>query len=201
MYLAGPFAPHDLSGRWDAEGECMTRPQRKRWAKTFRLSGWDYTSPAWYFVTICTRRHIPFFGEIVGVEMIFSQPGSIVAEAWKRTEEVRPNIHLDTWTIMPNHIHGIIVIEERDAGTPHRGVATTSAVLEAGSLGAIVNQFKGVSTKRIRQVGFSDFGWQPRFYDHIIRTPSSLQRIRTYIALNPARWSEDKYHPSKIKSH
>jgi REP element-mobilizing transposase RayT len=89
----------------------------------------------------------------------------------------------------------------RDAARNMRGErgASLRKVLHGrwGSLGSIVNQFKGACTRRIRKAGHLHFAWQPRFYDHIIRTQASLQRIRTYIDQNPARWTEDKYHPLK----
>jgi REP element-mobilizing transposase RayT len=98
-------------------------------------------------------------------------------------------VDLDEWVIMPNHLHGISVINEpyNVVETPHRGVSTT---WKSGTLGAIINQFKSEYTKRIRAVG-----WQSRFYDHIIRDDKSLRRIRVYIRNNPPKWTEDEINP------
>ena len=95
---------------------------------------------------------------------------------------------------MPNHIHGILVITERmtNVETPRRGVSTRSK-WKPGTLGAIINQFKSISTKRIRHAGTNAFAWQPRFHDHIIRNEDALFRIRTYIQNNPQKWEFDKY--------
>ncbi|NUO82265.1 hypothetical protein HUU05_19505 [candidate division KSB1 bacterium] len=75
-----------------------------------RLQGWDYSRAGWYFVTICTRDHVHFFGEVVNGEMQLSPIGEIVTEEWQKTPQVRSKVELDTWTVMPNHLHGIVVI-------------------------------------------------------------------------------------------
>ncbi|MBC7233580.1 MAG: transposase [Chloroflexi bacterium] len=158
-----------------------------------RLSGWDYTSAGLYFVTICTQNREPWLGDIVDGEVRLSAIGEIVAEEWQKTAHIRPNVTLDAWIIMPNHLHGIIAIAPVE--TPRRGVSTSRrGVLQPNSLGSIIGQFKSVCTKRIWAAGFRDFAWQTRFYDHIIRDEASLQRIRHYILDNPCRWAEDKNH-------
>jgi len=102
---------------------------------------------------------------------------------------------LDQFVVMPNHLHGIIVIEESPAvsraSTPRRR-ASTRPRLHRNSLGSIIGQFKSVATKRIWAAGYRDFAWQPRFHDHIIRSEPSLNSIRRYIRDNPAKWALDK---------
>jgi REP element-mobilizing transposase RayT len=96
---------------------------------------------------------------------------------------------------MPNHIHAIIVIRETPGvavETPHRGVSVKTK-WRARSLGAIINQFKSICTKRIRASGCMDFAWQRRFYDHIIRNEKELENIGAYILGNPIKWAEDEY--------
>jgi putative transposase len=162
-----------------------------------RLPGWDYRTAGWYFVTVCTKDRIPFFGRVVDGDVILSRMGEIVTEEWQRTPEVRPNVVLDEWILMPNHLHGIIVIVDTPdpVETPRRGVSTTTGQrLMAGSLGAIMGQIKSVCTKRIWAAGDTDFGWQSRFHEHIIRDEGSLQRIRQYIINNPRTWTEDRYY-------
>jgi len=164
-----------------------------------RLAGWDYRTTGWYFITVCTKDHIPFFGHVMDGEMILSPIGQIVAEEWQRTPEIRPNVMLDAWVIMPNHMHGILVIvdmPDTSVETPRRGVSTgrPGGQLMAGSVGAIVGQVKSICTKRIWAAGTTDFAWQGRFHDHIIRNDESLQRIRDYIVSNPAKWMEDRYY-------
>jgi putative transposase len=113
--------------------------------------------------------------------MVLSSAGEIVAYELENTPIIRPNVSLDTWGVMPNHIHAIIEIVE----TPRRGVSTgdqgTSTKNQdisrwgAGTLGAIINQYESICTKRIRAMGCTDFAWQSRFYDHIIRNEKSAR--------------------------
>ena len=181
-----------------------------------RVPGWDYSAPSFYFVTICTRNRACNLGDIVNGALVPSLAGQIVTEEWLTTPEVRPNVGLDAWIIMPNHLHGIIVINEllptvettrRAVLNPEQPDETTEGLesqtrrpsgssLQGGSLGAIVGQFKSVCTKRIRREYDSDFAWQTRYYEHIIRDERSLNRIRDYIDANPAKWHEDKENPS-----
>ncbi len=134
--------------------------------------------------------------------MRLSKAGRIAAEELRQTEEVRANVDLDRWwTIMPNHLHAIVVIEE----TARRAVSTGSetkapSTLQTGSLGAIIGQFKSICTKRIRAEGFHDFAWQPRFYDRVIRSERELHNIRQYISDNPAKWDLDKENPANQPS-
>ena len=184
-----------------------------------RLRGWDYASAGLYFVTICVKNRVPYLADIVEGTVRLSPIGEIVAEEWQKTAQIRTNVIVDAWVVMPDHLHGIIGITgtahddadthddvnvSRDVvetprrvvvETPRRGVSTTttaaSAAWKSGSLGAIIGQFKSVCTKRIWAAGYRDFAWQERFYDHIIRNERDADRIRAYIANNPARWELD----------
>ena len=170
----------------------MTKYQNQYRIETTRLQRWDYSSSGWYFVTICTKDHSPILGKIMNGKMHLSPVGKIVAEEWIRSETLRPNLSLDQWVVMPNHIHGILVIE--GIKTSQRDVSTTPFTLERNSLGSIINQFKGKCTKRIRKSESPDFAWQPRYFDHIIRNVDSLQKIRHYIQENPLKWEMDEYY-------
>ena len=190
----------------------MSKFRNRYRIESARLKGWDYSSPAWYFVTICTAEHRCIFGRIRDGILRRSSSGEIVAEEWVRTETIRWNVRLDEWVVMPNHVHGIIEIVGSDemcrtvgvnsTETPQRGVSTSNGYLVApvggvsrlasGSLGAIIGQFKTVCTKRIRKDGRPDFGWQARFHDHIIRDEDGLRKIRRYIRNNPAKWASDR---------
>ena len=160
--------------------------------ETARLRGWDYGAAGWYFVTVCTRGRRRWLGDVVAGEVRLSEAGVIVAEELRNTEEVRPNVALDEWTVMPDHLHAIIVIK-RGGPTPiltstSRQNVSPASRLTPGSLGSIVGQLKSVCTKRIRANGPRDFAWQPRFHDHIIRNETALNNIRKYIAQNPSKW-------------
>jgi putative transposase len=164
-------------------------PQRK----PTRLEGWDYSSSGWYFVTICTKQHRPFFGWIRAGEIHLSSAGLIADEQWKRTPMIRPYVTLDAWVIMPNHLHGILRIIPTNAGATGRSPLRGPRGPAPHSVSAIVAGFKSAATKRIRATCLPTFTWQRGFYDHIIRDEKDLQRIRQYIVDNPVKWESDRF--------
>ena len=181
----------------------MTLYRSKYRVDSTRLRDWDYSSTGWYFITVCTKNRVLLFGDIDDGAMRLSPVGEIVADEWRRTEQIRQNVTLDESVVMPNHIHGILVIDDAShesnlAETSQRGVSTiissSGRTWKPGVLGAIVNQFKSVCTKRIRAAGHREFAWQPRFHDHIIRDERSLDEIRKYIRENPMKWELDRYY-------
>jgi len=158
--------------------------------KSVRLKGYDYSQNGMYFITICTKDRKEFFGEIVNGEMKLNEIGETVKKEWLQTPIIRPNIFLDEWIVMPNHIHGIIEI--KNVETPRWGVS------KPDSLGSIINQIKSICTKKIWKSGYPDFAWQSRFYDHIIRNDESLNKIKEYIRINPQKWEEDRNNVENI---
>ncbi|MDH3503539.1 MAG: transposase [Nitrospirota bacterium] len=166
-------------------------------SQSIRLPWWDYSQAGWYFVTICTDDRQCVLGEIVDGAVSLSPTGLIVEEEWRRTATVRKQVELDEFVVMPNHLHGILVINVGAGKTSRRDVSTKSR-LTAHSLGAIIGQFKSVCTKRIRGAGFPQFAWQARFYEHIIRDESSLGNICQYIVDNPAKWELDDDNPKNF---
>lgn len=126
--------------------------------------------------------------------------GKIVEEEWLKTKEIRLNVDLDYYVIMPNHFHGILIINNVETSrwdvsqTKESGHRPVSTQLKPNSLGSIIGQFKSICTKRIHKMGFDHFQWQPRFYDHIIRNEADLRRIRNYIQKNPLKWELDEYY-------
>jgi putative transposase len=167
--------------------------------ETSRLKDWDYSTPWWYYVTICTKNFRNWSGEIKNGKMILNDLGKIIKEEWLRTKEIRANVDLDYYVIMPNHFHGNIILLDVETSrwdvsnkneTGHRPVSTQ---LKPNSLGSVIGQFKSVCTKRIHKLGFTDFQWQSRFYDHIIRNEADLRRIRNYIQNNPLKWELGEY--------
>jgi putative transposase len=162
--------------------------------KPSRLEGWDYASPGWYFVTICTKQHRPFFGQIQEGEVRLSCAGGIVDEEWKKTPNIRPYVALDVWVIMPNHMHGILRILPTNVGATGRSPLRGSRGPASHSVSSIVAGFKSAATKRIHSTCLPAFAWQRGYYDHIIRDDKDLHRIRQYIADNPAKWEIDRYY-------
>lgn len=156
-----------------------------------RMPGFDYGSNGHYFVTICTASHRQHFGRIAAGKMELSVAGKIVASEWLKTPKMRANIQLDEWVIMPNHMHGIVVI---DSKVETHCNASLQVADRSCKLSDVIRGFKAASTKAIHMSGFEDFAWQARFYDHVIRREESLDRIREYIRNNPANWDKDKYY-------
>jgi REP element-mobilizing transposase RayT len=162
-------------------------PQRHH-RRSIRLSGYDYTRPGVYFVTICTQRREHLFGSVASGQVALSISGQIVAAVWQAIPRHFPHVALDRWVIMPDHMHGIIVIERAvsDRSQPPSEPRGT----RPGSLPAIVQNFKSVSTRRINQFYNTPNRrvWQEDYYERIVRGASAMNRIRRYIAANPARW-------------
>ena len=177
----------------------MTLFKGKYRIESARSPVWDYSSPGAYFVTICTKGMQCWFGDVFDGRMQLSPLGGIVAEEWRKTEQIRPTVTLDKWTVMPNHLHGIVVINEIPSVVETtRRVVSTRKTLKPNSVGSIIGQFKSASTKRIHASGYPEFAWQPRYYDHIIRNEKSFNKIREYIANNGVRWEFDRNHPSGL---
>ena len=173
-----------------------------------RLKGYDYRQHGAYFVTICAYRHAEIFGAIDAGVMMPNAIGRIVAEEWRRTVKLRPYVELDAFVLMPNHLHGIIAILRDDDQSIQQAASGEngdykSGKLQAGSLGAIIGRFKGIVTRRVRELPASHQlqVLQRNYYDHIIRNEKSLQTIREYITVNPSRWAKDSYYNANGSDH
>ena len=147
-----------------------------------RLKDWDYSNPWWYYVTINTRNHVECFGNVSDGKMILNDLGILTEKCWKDIPTHFANVELDYSVIMPNHIHGIIIIKP-NVETPY---------MASLPLGDIVGKFKAAVTRLANKNGFSSFAWQSRYYDHIIRNEKELYNIRRYIAMNPLKWAFEK---------
>jgi len=171
--------------------------------KSTRLSHFDYSQNGYYFVTICTKAREYFFGEICNNVMVLNELGNIAEKFWLEIPNHFPNAKLDEFVIMPNHVHGIVVIEndvnnivETCHGMslrkyqPQQKINQFSKPIKK-SLSMIINHYKG-SVKRYFNKNDIFFAWQSRFYDHIIRNEKSLQNIREYIVNNPLKWDLDE---------
>jgi len=143
--------------------------------------------------------------------MVLNELGKIVEEEWLRTKEIRNNVDLDYYVIMPNHMHGNIIINSRgelnspkkinltsnnESGRIQYAPANDKFKSPSQSLGAIIRGFKSAVTKRIRDfTGDPEIKiWQRNYYEHIIRNDFDLQNIRNYIELNPLKWELDEYY-------
>jgi REP element-mobilizing transposase RayT len=171
----------------------MAYDPNKHHRRSIRLKGYDYSQCGAYFITICINHGRTFLGKIREGEMFASPAGEMVAESWDDLPLRFPNIDLDEFTIMPNHIHGIFLITDLDS-RPNDNPTT---------LGTIIGALKSISThqyiKGVEKHNWEPFDkklWQRNYYDRIIRNERELEAIRAYIINNPANWTEDKLHPS-----
>jgi REP element-mobilizing transposase RayT len=176
----------------------MPDPETKR-RRSIRLPGLDYARSGPFFVTICSENRVCLFGDVVNGEMKLNSFGRIVEEEWLRAAQLRPETILDAHVVMPNHFHGIVSILNREAEAADRPGAPSGAPLQrqARSLGALIAQFKATTTRRINELRRRPGStvWQRNYYEHAIRNARGLERIRNYIAANPALWEHDGYNP------
>lgn len=161
--------------------------------RSIRLQGYDYSQTGIYFVTICTHKRQCLFGEICNGKMILNQIGKIVAQEWLKSAEIRQEITLDQWIIMPNHLHGIVVINNKLGASlaPLRG--DECGKRKPKSLSSFIGGFKSSVTKRINTIcEHSDSViWQRNYYEIIVRDEKQLNQIRQYMINNPQTWDED----------
>jgi REP element-mobilizing transposase RayT len=151
--------------------------------RTLRHQAWNYVASGWYYITICTKERTTLFGNVdSNGKMNLNAAGRIVADEWEKIPLLRQNVELDAYCIMPDHIHGIISLENEDAVNPEH--LAKKDHWQSGCLGSVINQFKGACTKRIREIS-PKFAWQRNFNDHIVRNEKDLERIRIYIQQNP----------------
>ena len=166
---------------------------------SIRLQGYDYSRPGMYYVTLTIQDREQILGSIVGDTMKLSSFGVIVRDEWLRTPTVRPEVMLGEYVIMPDHMHGIIVICDDRNGVSYVGAngdsprRITPFRSPSRTVGAIIRGFKGASTKRINELRHApgERVWQRNYYEHIIRDGNDYARIQKYIAENVANWSDD----------
>lgn len=162
-----------------------------------RMRNWNYAWNGAYFITICVGGGAHSFGHIKDDTMFLSDVGEIAKQCWLEIPLHFPFVELDEYVIMPNHMHGILIIrkpsvdlkkvpmkERKDKEDREKKVIATT-------LFTVVGSYKSAVSKRSRHLGTINL-WQPRFYDHIIRNDDDYDRIRTYIRSNPSRWQNDQ---------
>ncbi|MDQ7024055.1 MAG: transposase [Anaerolineae bacterium] len=197
----------------------------KHQRRSIRLPHYDYADEGAYFVTICTYERVCLFGTVDTTEdaMTLNTFERFVWDEWEKTGQLRDNVRLDRFVVMPNHVHGIIWITENtnqqeqkneakvDTKSPENVGAQRATPLhlpplgathnnvKPSSLGAIVRSFKSAVTKRINTYRSTLGGivWQRNYWERIIRNDEELNWLRWYIDNNPARWKKDKLYVSK----
>jgi len=186
--------------------------------RSIRLKGYDYTRAGAYFVTICARERECLFGEIVEGVMVMNQFEALVEAAWHGLPSHYPWVALDRFVVMPNHFHGIIVLDgtitsvgagfkpahhglkpahHDDADIDRAGLKPAPTLYKRHGLPEIVRAFKTFSARSINGTRNSSGVpvWQRNYYEHVIRDDADYSRIAEYVATNPQRWIEDTLHP------
>jgi REP element-mobilizing transposase RayT len=186
--------------------------------QTTRLPGWDYGWNGVYFVTICTQHRIQYFGSIEHDQMQLSDIGALANEYWNAIPEHFPFVRLGAYVIMPNHVHGIIIIEKpkpvetQDFASlqmPTTQKTNQSSPVETQDFASLQSKNRfGPQSKNLASIirGYKigvtisarvidpTFVWQSRYYDHIIRNDEEYNRITDYIVQNPTNWEEDEQY-------
>lgn len=191
----------------------MEKFNKKYRIASARAQWWDYGWNGAYFLTICTIGRKHFFGKINNKKMILSNVGVIADILWFDLPNHHQNIELGEYVVMPNHVHGIVIIEKPDipVETGHalsdiekghdlslpdskkQPGETRFQNIGSNTISSIMGSYKSAVTKHANRLGFEN-GWQTRFYDNIIRSYDDYQRISDYIRNNPANWKEDKFN-------
>ena len=179
-----------------------------------RLHTWDYGTNGAYFITICTKHREHFFGDIVNDFMKLNVVGELVDYYWKQISENFPFIQLDKHVVMPNHMHGILMIEKpvetrfiasSNSSSQMSPIQSNVSIKSSGgitggknpmlneNISKVLRWYKGKCSKEIHKIN-PEFEWQSRFHDHIIRNPEEFERIKFYIENNPKNWNKDKFN-------
>lgn len=200
--------------------------QNKYWIDSIRLRGYDYLNEGAYFITICTHHKEHYFGECNHGEMQLNTAGLIAEQCWAEIPNHFPNTSIGEFVVMPNHVHGILVIDEKmiveraplSSSVATHNYASLHATINptmppigesvnenpkneyyqnlsapAKSVSTIMRAYKSAVTVKSKPMN-SEFGWQSRFYDHIIRSQQAYDRIAIYIDHNPLNWKEDRFY-------
>ena len=179
--------------------------QNKYRTQSIRFGGYDYSAEGFYFVTVCAKGRICCFGDVRNGELNLNEVGKEAQKEWLRTGEIRRNVLLDEFIVMPDHVHGIICIQYQIKSSDSASEEThCSASLrrpdnahqnkfgpQSNNLSSIIRGFKSAATKTIHlKFPAAHFAWQSGFYDRIIRNEAELNKIREYVINNPAKWAE-----------
>jgi putative transposase len=194
--------------------------QNKYRISSARLKNWDYGSNGAYFITICTKEMQHLFGEVIVGKMNLNNLGKLAEEYRIEIAKQFPYVELGNFQIMPNHMHGILIINKSvetrliasnldgEITGETRLIASVQSQREIGgfagdnnpmlseNISRIIRWYKGKCTFEMRKVN-ANFEWHSRFYDHIIRNSESFERIQNYIVENPSKWNEDKFYKNK----
>jgi len=178
--------------------------------RSIRLKHYNYSQAGAYFVTICTKDKEWLFGDVINMAMQLNDMGTAARECWNAISQHCPNVVLDEFIVMPNHIHGIIILNvgAKNLSLLQNDAKDISAGLNNGisnrakdisplrgtsmTIGSVIRGFKIGVTKWARNNAFAHTPWQRNYYERIIRNEPELFTIREYIINNPLNWEKDE---------
>jgi REP element-mobilizing transposase RayT len=186
--------------------------------RSIRLKEYDYSRAGAYFVTVCAWQRECLFGEIKNGDMFLNEYGRIVHEHWNAITGYFDNVETDEFIVMPNHTHGIVILNNTRRGgvsppvpspvplvlpVPNKTIdiktkeGGETPPLRRHTLGQVMAYFKYQSAKAINQVRTTPGVpvWQRNYYKHILRDERELHAVREYIRYNPLKWDEDEENP------
>lgn len=176
------------------DGWIMADEQKRR-RRSIRLPCYDYCREGVYFVTICSHQRECILGETKEGTLKLNDIGHVVKDCWEEIPKHFPNMELDQYVIMPNHIHGLIVIERQLPGRKRSSPDRNNVAPQ--SLGVVVRSFKAAVSRAVKQRSKGSVSpvWQRNYFEHVVRNDEDFSRIREYIFLNPIQWEEDEDNP------
>ncbi len=171
--------------------------------RSVRLKEYDYSQPGGYFITICTHRKVDILGTLNGEISCCNELGEVVSNSWRMLPDKYPTVTIDEYIVMPNHLHGILILNDSDvhhdsnvgAGSPCPSSIQATALMERGrrndapTLGTVIGYFKYQCAKQINLLRKTPGApvWQRNYYEHVIRNEEDLADIRNYIKYNPQK--------------
>jgi putative transposase len=173
--------------------------------RSIRLAEYNYSDVGAYFVNICIRDRKSILGHIRNGDVDLSTIGEITHQCWKEIPNHFPNVELDAFIIMPNHLHGILILTDHCRGVqlnaPDGTTANNLKLIspKQGTLSVIIRTFKAAVTTQCRKRKNHFHGWQRNYYEHIVRNEDVLDRIREYIVSNPLQWEFDRENPDRTE--
>jgi len=189
---------------------------KKHHRRSIRLPNYDYTQAGAYYITVVTHNRELLFGEVVDGEMKLSNLGQIAQREWERLPKRFNQIELGAFVVMPDHVHGIIIIHDNRRGTAgvlriivpgriRRAPTGETVIVERfgkpvpGSIPTIIRSYKSAVALRINYARPSDSTpvWQKNYYEHVIRNEQDMQAKWDYIESNPANWENDNENPNQ----
>ena len=175
----------------------MNIHSNERRRRSIRLKNYDYAQAGAYFVTICAQGRECLMGEVQDGEMLLNDAGRMVAEWWLELPSKFPAVSLDSYVLMPNHLHGILCVEQ------NVDCITAQGAHAGAPLPRLIQWFKTMTTnayiRGVKRGAFQPFErrlWQRNYYEHVIRNEGQLDSIRLYISQNPAKWHLDRENPA-----